>query len=120
MSAVIPSRSSFILPPSSLDSMGLIKSQHAPPTLAAFSMKDVEDQARALLIAARRKAEQLLVAAQREGEALKAQARIDGLAEGRREGLEEGMRQGVEAGLKQALAEQSEALRTAVVALNES
>ena len=100
--------------------MGLIKSQHAPPTLAAFSMKDVEDQARALLIAARRKAEQLLVAAQQEGEALKAQARIDGLAQGRREGLEEGMRQGVESGLKQSMAEQSDALRAAVVALNES
>src|SRR3982750_204018 len=69
--------------------MGLIKSQDAPPTLSAFSMKDVEQQARALLLAARRKAEQLLVAAQEEGGQIGAQGKTEGFEEGRRAAWEE-------------------------------
>jgi flagellar assembly protein FliH len=97
--------------------MGLIKSQDAPPTLAAFSMKDVEQQARALLLAARRKAEQLLAAAQEEGEQIRVQAKADGFEEGRRAALEEGLQQGMEAGRQEALLEQSQALGEAVTAL---
>jgi flagellar assembly protein FliH len=100
--------------------MGLIKSQHAPTSLSPFSMKDVEDQARALLTGARRKAEQFLLAAQEEAEHLKAMAKAEGFAQGRQEGLEDGTRQGAEAGLKQALDEQSQALRDAVAALAEA
>ena len=100
--------------------MGLIKSQDAPTTLAAFSMKDVEQQARALLLAARRKAEQLLVAAQEEGEQIRAQSKAEGFEEGRRAAWEEGLQQGAEAGRQQALAEQSQALGEAVTALVEA
>jgi flagellar assembly protein FliH len=100
--------------------MGLIKSQDAPPALSPFSMKDVEQQARALLLAARRKAEQLLVAAQEEGEQIRAQAKADGFEEGRRAAWEEGVQQGTVAGQQQALSEQSRALGEAVAALMEA
>ena len=100
--------------------MGLIKSQQAPPSLAAFSMKDVEDQARALLIGSRRKAEQLLLAAQQEAEKLKEQAALDGFEEGRQAGLEEGRRQGADAGKQQAQADHAQAMQQAVAALNEA
>jgi len=100
--------------------MGLIKSQDAPPTLSTFSMKDVEQQARALLLAARRKAEQLLVAAQEEGEKIRAQAKAEGFEEGRRSAIEEGMQQGMEAGQQQALMEKSQALGEAVATLVEA
>jgi flagellar assembly protein FliH len=103
-----------------LDFMGLIKSQDAPTTLSAFSMKDVEQQARALLLAARRKAEQLLVAAQEEGEQIRAQAKAEGYKEGRQAGQDEGLRLGTETGRQQALAEHSQSLREAVAALVEA
>jgi flagellar assembly protein FliH len=83
-------------------------------------MKDVEQQARALLLAARRKAEQLLVAAQDEGEQIRNQAKIEGFEEGRQAGTEEGLRLGTEAGRQEALTEQSQSLREAVAALVEA
>jgi flagellar assembly protein FliH len=116
----VASQSAIRNPKSEIGIMGLIKSQDAPTTLAAFSMKDVEQQARALLLAARRKAEQLLVAAQEEGEQIRNQAKIEGFEEGRQAGTEEGLRLGREVGRQEALTEQSQALRDAVAALVEA
>ncbi len=45
--------------------MGLIKATSAPPSLAPFSMRDVEQQAKAMLLRARQQAEALLAEALR-------------------------------------------------------
>ena len=80
-------------------------------------MRDVEDQARALLQGARRTAERLLAEAQREGEEIKRRAHNEGLAEGMVEGLAKGADEGRKAGQQQALEEQRAALTQAVGAL---
>src|SRR5687768_788959 len=97
--------------------MGLIKSTDAPPALTAFSMRDVEEQAKALLLRSRQVAERLLAEAQREGEAIKTRAHAEGLAEGRRQGLERGLEEGRTAGRQQALEEHRSTLTQAVAAL---
>jgi flagellar assembly protein FliH len=97
--------------------MGLIKSANAPTTLSPFSLKDVEEHARLLLLRARGRAEQLLIEAQGEGEKIKAQAKANGHAEGVRAGFAEGNAAGQKAGHQQALAEQSAALTTLVKSL---
>jgi flagellar assembly protein FliH len=85
--------------------MPLIKASNAPPTLAAFSMVDIEAQVKAILLRARKAAEQLLVEAQKEAESLKHQAIALGLAEGRAQGTAQGLEQGRQAGHQQALNE---------------
>src|SRR5918993_4376901 len=85
--------------------MGLIKANVAPATLQPFSMKDVEEAARGILLRARRKAEELIAAAQQEGEAIKEQARAEGTQAGFDHGFAEGSQQGAEAGREQALEE---------------
>lgn len=97
--------------------MALIKAQHAPPSLQPFSMKDVEDAAKRVLLRARMQAEQLLVAAQKEAEALKEMARVEGMAEGLQEGHAKGLAQGLEAGRTQALGEHQQQLTQTVQAL---
>src|SRR2546421_11847924 len=97
--------------------MGLIKQLNTPPSVAPFSMRDIENQARAVLLRAREQAEQLLAEAQAEGERLKAQAKVQGLAEGRAEGLTRGTEQGKKAGHQQALSEHNAAFTQAVTAL---
>jgi flagellar assembly protein FliH len=103
--------------------MGLIKSDKTPTTLQPFSMKDVEQQARAILLRAQQRAEQLLAAAQREGEELKEAAQAQGHLEGREIGIVEGSRQGAHEGLQQALQEHrqkfSEIISTLAAALQE-
>ena len=100
--------------------MGLLKASSAPVGLTTFSMRDVEDQAKALLLRARHAAERLLAEAQREGAELKKAAHAQGLAEGRREGLAKGADDGRAAGLKQALEEHRAQLTQAVAALTEA
>jgi flagellar assembly protein FliH len=85
--------------------MGLIKAIHAPASLQPFSMKDVEEAARGILLRARRKAEELIAAAQQEGEAIKEQARAEGTQAGFEHGFAEGSQQGADAGREQALEE---------------
>jgi flagellar assembly protein FliH len=85
--------------------MPLIKSAHVPPGAASFSMRDIENHAKAILLRAREQAEALLVAAQQEGEAIKQQAYAEGLDEGRRDGQAQGLQDGTAAGAQQALAE---------------
>ena len=97
--------------------MGLIKSTTAPPSLAPFSMRDVEEQAKSLLVRARQVSERLLAEAQREGEQIRQRAHAEGLAEGRREGLERGADEGRQAGRQQALDEHRAALAQALAAL---
>jgi flagellar assembly protein FliH len=102
---------------SSAKSMGLIKSTNAPPALTPFSMRDVEEHAKSLLLRARQAAERLLAEAQREGEEIKKRAHAEGLAEGMCEGLDRGLAEGRAAGTQQALDENRAALGQALAAL---
>jgi flagellar assembly protein FliH len=97
--------------------MGLIKSTHAPAALTPFSMRDVEEHAKAMLLRARQAAERLLAEAQREGEEIKKRAHAEGLAEGMCEGLDRGLEEGRNAGRQQALEEHRAALTQAVTTL---
>lgn len=97
--------------------MGLIKATEAPPTLAAFSMKDIEAAARTILMRAQRKAEQIIAAAQTEAEQLKRQALTAGFAEGQRQGVTQGTEEGRKSGHAQALAEHSAAMSQLIKAL---
>jgi flagellar assembly protein FliH len=99
--------------------MGLIKSPNVPLSASPFSMADIEDGARRMLLRARQQADQLLAAAQTEAEELKAQARAAGMAEGLREGTMRGMEQGCKAGEQQALNEFKVQLQEAIAALKE-
>ncbi|HEX2972505.1 MAG TPA: FliH/SctL family protein [Tepidisphaeraceae bacterium] len=86
--------------------MGFIKAGNVATKAAAFSMKDIEDHAKSLLLRARQQVEQLLAAAQAEAETLKQQAKAAGFEEGRREGLAKGREEGLKAGRDEALSEQ--------------
>lgn len=97
--------------------MGLIKSNLAPAALQTFSMKDVEEAAKMILLRARREAEGIVAAARAEAEQLRLQAGVDGHREGLKAGLDEGLRQGLEAGQQQALEEHREQLTATVTAL---
>lgn len=85
--------------------MGLIKSERAPSSLVPFSMKDIENHARQILLRARKQAEDLLAAAQVEAEELKKDAHADALIEGKKEGLAKGLEEGRKSGHTQALNE---------------
>jgi flagellar assembly protein FliH len=96
--------------------MGLIKSTSVP-TLSTFSMKDIENHAKAILLRARQQAEQLLAAAQTEAEGIRIAAKAEGLAQGQQEGIALGMTQGAKSGEQQALAENRAQLQQAMAAL---
>src|SRR3954449_6900651 len=97
--------------------MGLIKQANTPPSVAPFSMKDIENQARAILLRARQQAEQLLAAAQEQGEQLKQEAKALGSAEGKAEGLARGLEEGKNTGHQQALNEHKAAMTQVVNSL---
>jgi flagellar assembly protein FliH len=97
--------------------MGLIKSP-APAGAAPYSMRDIEEQARAILFCAQQEADQMRAEAQAEGERLRAAAHAQGLAEGRAEGLAEGGEQGRAAGHQEALAEARGELADLISALS--
>lgn len=98
--------------------MGLIKSSHAPASLCAFSLADIERQAKAILLRARQRADQLLAAAQAQAEKLKQQATAQGLAEGRQAGTAQGFEQGKYDGQQQALNESRAQLQATMQALS--
>ena len=100
--------------------MGLLKASAAPANVTAFSMRDVEEQAKALLLRARQAAERILAEAQREGAEFKRLAHAEGLEEGRREGLARGVEEGRALGKQQALDEHRDRFTQAVAALNEA
>src|SRR5437763_6516623 len=85
--------------------MAVIKSINAPTALAPFSMKDIEEQARAILLRARSRAEQLIAEAQTQGEIIKAKAHAVGMADGRNAGLGQGTEEGRKSGHELALSE---------------
>jgi flagellar biosynthesis/type III secretory pathway protein FliH len=83
-------------------------------------MRDIETQARSLLLRARQQADQFLAAAQTEADAMKRQAHASGLTEGRRDGLDQGRAEGLKSGHEQALNETRAALTTAITALTQA
>jgi flagellar assembly protein FliH len=94
--------------------MPLIKSPNVPSTLAPFSMTDIENAARNMLLRARKQADAILVAAQAEAEQLKTAAKAEGLADGKREGQNTGHAAGLEAAKKQALVERQQEIAAAI------
>jgi flagellar assembly protein FliH len=90
--------------------MGLIKSENAPVTLTTFSMTDIENAAKRILLRAQQRAEQLLAEAQTEAEAMRERALADGIADGRNEGMARGLDEGRKAGHAAALAENRDKL----------
>ena len=90
--------------------MGLIKSTQATPSITTFSMIDVEEAAKRVILRAQRQAERLLAETRKEADAIKLLARAEGEATGRREGYAAGMDAGKKAGHEQALAEHREQL----------
>lgn len=100
--------------------MGVIRTSQLAAQPQAFSMRDIEGQARAILVRARQQAEQLLAAAQAEADQLKQQARSQGFAEGRTEGLAKGHAEGLAKGIEQALNENSAALSASVGTLTKA
>src|SRR5688500_10212906 len=90
--------------------MGVIKATNTPPSVSVFSLRDVEEQAKGLIIRARERAELIVAAAQEEAERTKRDARLEGFAEGRTEGLAKGIQDGTAEGRQRAHAEHSAAL----------
>src|SRR5438552_1255929 len=97
--------------------MAVIKSNNAPTTLTPFSMRDIENQARAILLRAQQQAEQLLAAAQAEGEALKKEQAALGYVEGKQAGLSDGLSEGNKSGHQQALSEHQSQFTQVMAAL---
>lgn len=97
--------------------MGLIKAGQTPSALAMFSMKDIEEQARILLLRARKQADMVLAEARQQAEQLKNQAAAEGSRQGRQEGLAAGIEQGRQSGHDQALSEHRDGLTQALAAL---
>jgi flagellar biosynthesis/type III secretory pathway protein FliH len=85
--------------------MPLIKSSNIPKQTTTFSMKDIEIQARSLLVRARAQSEQMLEDAEKQAEQLKRLAAEQGKKEGFAQGLAEGTQAGKKAGHDQALNE---------------
>jgi flagellar assembly protein FliH len=84
---------------------------------APFSMSDIEEQARALLVRARQESERLIAAARVQADHIKRVAHAEGIVAGRKEGLEKGHAEGLKNGHEQALAEHRAALTQVVAAL---
>lgn len=98
--------------------MAVIKAEQSPASkLSAFSMADIEKQAKAIVIAARLRAERLILVAQQEAEELKRAAHAQALAEGKKEGLAKGIVEGRGLGREEALGEQRQALASVIGAL---
>ncbi|HTW95689.1 MAG TPA: FliH/SctL family protein [Tepidisphaeraceae bacterium] len=97
--------------------MPVIKSANAPSTMVPFSMRDIEEQARLILLRARGRAEQLIAEAQSEAESLKKQAFDQGRADGKTQGTKEGIEVGRKAGFDQALAENKAKLQSIMQAM---
>src|SRR4051812_3330627 len=90
--------------------MGLIKSENAPATLSAFSMLDIEQAAKRILLRAQQQAEQLLAEAQMEAGAIREKAFGEGVIDGRKDGNAKGLEEGRKSGHAAALAEHRDKL----------
>jgi flagellar assembly protein FliH len=100
--------------------MGLIKSANAPVAMIPFSMRDIENQARTILLRAREQAEALLQDAQVEADKLKKAAGERGFIEGKRDGLAKGLEEGRMAGAQQALSDHRAQLTQVIKTLAQS
>jgi flagellar assembly protein FliH len=97
--------------------MGIIKSESAPPTLSPFSMTDIENAAKRILLRAQTQAEQLLTAAQVEGREIRDKAFAAAVVDGRKEGLAQGTKEGHQAGHAAAVAAQKDQLAKLITTL---
>jgi flagellar assembly protein FliH len=97
--------------------MPLIKASSAPASIAAFSMTDIENQARAILLRAQREAEQLLAEAQQQAQHLRERAVAAGQAQGLAQGLQKGREEGMRQGREEAFNQQKSALATTAATL---
>ncbi len=98
--------------------MAVIKAENPIASqLGAFSMPDIEKQARAILTSARMRAERLLIEAQQEAEDLKRRAHAEALVEGQKAGLLKGLEEGRRIGTDQALHEHRQELASVIAAL---
>jgi flagellar assembly protein FliH len=100
--------------------MPVIKAEQARAQASAFSMADIEKQAKLVLLGAKVRAEQLLQSAQQEAENLKREAHAQALADGKKEGLAQGVAQGQKQGKEQALSEHRKALTDLAAALTQA
>lgn len=100
--------------------MGLIKSNLAPLKLSTFSMADIEQQARGMLLRARQEADQILAAAKAEGETLKRQMAEKGHVEGKAAGLAQGREEGKNLGEAAAIAENKAKLTQLIAAISKA
>jgi flagellar assembly protein FliH len=100
--------------------MGLIKSADTPIGLAAFSLKDIEAQANAILRSAQQKAERIIAGAQTEAIEIQRRAHSQALAAGHKQGLEMGKAEGKKSGHAAALAEHGAAMTKVVQALSKA
>jgi len=97
--------------------MPIIKSSNMPTSVIPFSMRDIEQYARSLIVKSREQAEALLAGAQEEANAIKQAAHADGYSEGREAGLVAGTEEGHKAGHAQALSENKASLTNVVKSL---
>jgi flagellar assembly protein FliH len=98
--------------------MAVIKAEQIPlHQVNPFSMADIEKHAKAIVIAAKVRAERFILAAQQEGEELKRKAHAEALVEGKKEGLAKGIEEGRKLGREEALAEQRQQLSGLVATL---
>ena len=89
--------------------MPVIKSNNAPSNLVPFSMKDIEQQARAIILRQQR-AEQVITETQIVAAEMREKAVTEGILHGRKEGLAKGTEEGKKLGQQQALAEHKQQL----------
>src|SRR3954463_16138627 len=87
--------------------MPVTRPSQTSPSLKSFSMADVEEAAKRVLLKAKLQAERLIAAAAEEAEKLKEEARQEGSREGFEHGHAEGVRHGTEAGREQAFTQHS-------------
>jgi flagellar assembly protein FliH len=100
--------------------MPVIKAENSPPQLSSFSMADIEKQAKAIIIAARLRAERLIISAQQEAEDLKRLAHAHALIEGKKDGIAQGLEEGRKTGRDEALNEQRQQLASLCAALTQA
>jgi flagellar assembly protein FliH len=100
--------------------MGLIKASVAPPSMAPFSMRDVEAQAQAIVLRAKEQADKLLATAAVQAADIRKQAQTRGMEDGRKAGVAQGLKDGGKTGHDQALNENRAALAALIKSLTAS
>ena len=85
--------------------MGVIKSTNAPSTLATFSMRDIESQARVIVMRAQQEADKIVAESHLEGARIRQRSYDDGFAAGTQDGLKKGTEDGRVAGKTAAMNE---------------